>query len=164
MKITKDSIFYTLAHDAMNREIKRLEDFCENLDKTPELKKEQIAEYKCAKYRYAALSAIYASFYNNQRCRKLYNLSNTNYLLLPFYEYLTTSADYLALYEAAPESEKPDYSLYYGMLAFAKKQMAELEEKLPHANDWESVELTERLGGWRFGVECLREAWEKRGE
>ena len=78
MKITKDSIFYTLAHAAMNREIKRLEDFCENLDKTPELKKEQIAEYKCAKYRYAALSAICASFYNNQRCRKLYNLSNTN--------------------------------------------------------------------------------------
>ena len=63
-----------------------------------------------------------------------------------------------------PESEKPDYSLYYGMLAFAEKQMLELEAKLPFANDWERVELTERLGGWLFGVNCLHEAWKKRGE
>ena len=83
---------------------------------------------------------------------------------MPFYEYLIAHRDYLALYEAAPESEKPDYSLYYGMLAFAENQVAELEEKLLHANDWESVELTERISGWRFGAESLREAWEKRGE
>ncbi len=164
MKITKDSNFYTLAHDTMNKEIKRLEDFCENLDKTPELKKECISEYKCAKYRYAGLSAIYASFYNNQHCRKTHDLGSTHYLLLPFYEYLTARSDYLALYKAAPESEKPDYSLYYGMLAFAEKHIAELEAKLPLANDWESVELNERLGGWRFGANCLREAWETRGE
>ncbi len=164
MKITKDSVFYTLAYNAMNKEIKRLEDFCAELDKNPALKKEHIAEYKCAKYRYAGLSALYASFYNNQRCRKIHDLGITHYLLLPFCEALTACPEYFASYKSAPESKKPDYSLYYGTLAFAEKHIAELEAKLPLANDWESVELTERLGGWRFGIDCLSEAWEKRGE
>ena len=164
MKITKDSSFYTLAYNAMKTESDRLEAFCGELDKNPEAKKEKIAEYKCAKYRYAGVSVLNSVLYNNNSCRKLHDLAYSNYLLSYFNECLKSNKAYLDLYEAAPESKKPDYSLYYGMLAFTEKQMLELEEKLPLANDWESVELTERLGGWRFGAECLREAWEKRGE
>ena len=164
MKIKNDSRFYTLAYDAMKKESERLEAFCEKLDKNPELKKAQIAEYKCTKYRYAGVSVLHSVFYNNQRCRKIHDLASGNYLLQVFNEYMKNRKEYFQLYEAAPESEKPDYALYYGMLAFAEKQMAELEEKLPLANDWEKIELAERLGGWRFGTECLREAWEKRGE
>ncbi|MBQ9747084.1 MAG: hypothetical protein IJW21_09730 [Clostridia bacterium] len=164
MKIINDSKFYTLAYNSIKKESERLEAFCENLDKNPELKKEQIAEYKCAKYRYAGVSVLHSVFYNNQQCRKLHDLGYSNYLLQFFNEALKSRKDYFALCCSAPESEKPDHALYYGMLAFAEKQMAELEEKMPLANDWEKIELTERLGGWRFGLECLHEAWEKRGE
>jgi hypothetical protein len=164
MKIKNDSKFYTLAYDAMKKEVERLELFCESLDKNPEFKKTQIAEYKCAKYRYAGVSVLHSVFYNNQQCRKLHDLGYGNYLLQYFNEVLKSREDYFSLYCSVPEGEKPDYALYYGMLAFAEKQTAELEAKLPFANDWEKIEITERLGGWRFGVECLREAWEKRGE
>lgn len=164
MKITNDSKFYTLAYNAMKKESERLEAFCESLDKNPELKKAQIAEYKCAKYRYAGVSVLHSVFYNNQRCRKLHDLAYSNYLLMAFNEYFMARPEYFAIYEAAPEGEKPDYALYYGMLTFAEKQISELEEKMPLANDWEKIELTERLGGLRFVLECLREAWEKRGE
>ena len=164
MKITGDSVFYTLAYNTIKEEGERLEAFCAELDKNPALKKAQIAEYKCAKYRYAGVSVLHAVLYNNNRCRKIHDLQYSHYLLMAFNEYLKNHKEYFPLYESAPESEKPDYSLYYGMLAFAEKQMSELEEKLPLANDWERVELTERLGGWRFGVNCLHEAWEKKGE
>ncbi|MBQ8447499.1 MAG: hypothetical protein IJX27_01045 [Clostridia bacterium] len=164
MKITNDSKFYTLAYDAMKKEAERLEAFCENLDKNPELKNAQIAEYKCAKYRYAGVSVLHSVFFNNQQCRKIHDLGYSNYLLQYFSEALKSREDYFALYCSAPEGEKPDYALYYGILAFAEKQMAELEEKMPRANDWERIELTERLGGWCFGAECLHEAWEKRCE
>jgi hypothetical protein len=164
MKITEDSVFYTLAYNTIKAEGERLEAFCAELDKNPELKKKQFAEYKCAKYRYAGVSVLHSVLYNNNRCRKLHDLAYTNYLLLQFNEYMKNHKEYFPLYEAAPESEKPDYSLYYGMLAFAEKHIAGLEAKLPLSNDWESVELYERLGGWRFGANCLREAWETRGE
>ena len=163
MKITHDGVFYTLAYNATKKEIDRLESFCESLDKNPALKKEQMAEYKCAKYRYAGITSLHSVLYNNNKCRKLHDLQYSKYLLVYAAEALKARKEYLALYEAAPESEKPDYSLYYGVLAFAEAQIAELEEKLPLANDLEAVELSERIGGWRYGTECLAEAWEKRG-
>lgn len=159
-----DSYFYTLAYNALKKESKRLEAFCESLNKAPELKKEQIAEYKCAKYRYAGVSSLQAALYNNNYHRKLHDLKYSHYLLLPFDEFFKKREDYVALYESAPESEKPEYSLYYGMLAFTEVQISELEAKLPLASDWERIELSERIGGLRFGAECLGEAWEKRGE
>ena len=38
-----------------------------------------------------------------------------------------------------------------------------LESKLPHASDWEAVELTERMDGLKFAKACLDEAWDQRG-
>ena len=42
--------------------------------------------------------------------------------------------------------------------------LAELEEKIPYATDWEKVELEERIGGLRFAKECLDKAWLSRKE
>ena len=125
-------------------------------------KKAQIAEYKCAKYRYATVSAVHASMHNINRCRGLHDLSAFHYLLMPFDMLFKQHEDYVALYEAADDREKPDFSLYYAMLAFIESETAKLESKLPHASDWEAVELTERMGGFRYAQVCLDEAWQKR--
>ncbi len=156
--------FYTLADEALSTECRRLCDFTDALDKAPAEKKEQIAEYKCAKYRYAAVSAIHVAMHNINRCRGFHDLKAFHYLLLPFDELLKQHDDYLALYEAADEEEKPDYSLYYAMLAFAADETGKLENKLLHATDWEKIELEERLGGLQFAKACLDEAWQKRKE
>ena len=70
----------------------------------------------------------------------------------------------MALYEGAPDDEKRDYALYYGVIAFANVEIAKLEAKLQNANDWEKVELEERVGGLKFAKECLDEAWQRRKE
>ena len=45
--------FFEIALEMINTETKKLENFCNVLDKDPIAKKNKIAEYKCAKYRYA---------------------------------------------------------------------------------------------------------------
>ena len=154
--------FYKLANEALSHECARIESFTDALDKDSAAKKEQIAEYKCAKYRYATISAVHASMHNINRCRGLHDMSAFHYLLLPFDELFKQHGDYLALYDAAADADKPDYSLYYAMLAFIESEIAKLESKLPHASDWETVELTERMGGLRFAKVCLDEAWSQR--
>jgi hypothetical protein len=155
--------FYKLANEALSHECARIERFTDALDKDSAAKKEQIAEYKCAKYRYATVSLIHSSIHNINRCRGLHDMSAFHYLLLPFDELFKQHGDYLALYDAAADADKPDYSLYYAMLAFIADETAKLESKLPHASDWETVELTERMGGLKFAKACLDEAWDQRG-
>ena len=161
-KIIGDSTFFHIANDLLHNEAKRLCNFTDALDKDPLQKKQKIAEYKCAKYRYAAVSLIHSTVYNNNRCRKLHNIEYSHYLLQPFDEIFREYDEYLTLYEAAPANEKPDYSLYYSMVAFAEKELAQLNEKIQNANDWEKIELEERIGGLEFAKECLNEAWQKR--
>ena len=156
--------FFTLVNEALSAESDRLCQYTDELDKTPAEKKKQMAEYKCAKYRYAAISTIHAAIYNINRCRGLHDMSATHYLLLPYDELFKKHEDYLVLYEAANGDEKPNVSLYYGMLAFAKEEIDKLEAKLSQATDWEKVELEERLGGLEFAKACLDEAWQKRKE
>ena len=155
--------FHKLADEALSRECARIESFTDALDKAPAEKKAQIAEYKCAKYRYATVSLIHSSIHNINRCRGLHDMSAFHHLLLPFDELFKQHGDYLALYDAAADADKPDYSLYYAMLAFIADETAKLESKLPHASDWETVELTERMGGLKFAKVCLDEAWDQRG-
>ena len=159
-----DTKFYKLADEALSHECARIESFTDALDKAPAEKKEQIADYKCAKYRYAAISVIHVALHNINRCRGLHDLSATHHLLLPYDILLKQHEDYMALYDAAAEADKPDYSLYYALLAFIEEESAQLESQLPLASDWETVELTERMGGLRFAKACLDEAWDKREE
>ncbi len=161
-KVGGDSDFFRTADRLLGEECERICAFTDLLDADPAQKKERVAEYKCAKYRYAAVSLIHSTVINNNRCRKLHNLASTHYLLLPFDEIFKTQAEALAVYETIPEHGKPDYSLYYAMTAFADGELAALEEKRPHASDWESVELEERIGGLRFAKECLDKAWQNR--
>ena len=56
------------------------------------------------------------------------------------------------------------HSLYYSMVAFAERELTELNKKLENANDWEKIELEERIGGLKFAKECLDEAWRRRKE
>jgi hypothetical protein len=85
-------------------------------------------------------------------------------LLLPFDEIFRELPDKVAEYDTLPAEEQPDYSLYHAIRVFTVREINKLEGKLPLANDWEAVELQERLGGLRFSLACLDKAWEKRGE
>ena len=161
-KIIGDSTFFRIAKDLLHKECKHLCDFTDALDKDPPQKKQKIAEYKCAKYRYAAVSLIHSTVYNNNRCRKLHNIEYSHYLLQPFDEIFREHDEYLTLYEAAPTNEKPDHSLYYSMVAFAERELTELNKKIQNATDWEKFELKERIDGLKFAKECLDEAWQRR--
>ena len=163
-KVVGDSVFFLIANDLLGKECKRLCDFTDAIGKDSLRKKEKIAEYKCAKYRYAAVSLIHSTVYNNNRCRKLHNIEYSHYLLQPFDEIFKECDEYLSLYESAPINEKPDYSLYYLMLEFAERELTKLNEKMQNATDWEKVELEERIGGLKFAKECLNEAWQRRKE
>jgi len=163
-KVVGDSVFYLLAYQMLEKESQRLCAMTDELDRDPARKKENMAAYKCAKYRYATVSLIQNTIFQHNRCRKQQNMENFHYLLLPFDMIFKTQPAYLALYETAPADEKPDYSLYYAMLAFADQEIAGYEAKLQNATDWERVELEERIGGLAFAKVCLDEAWQRRKE
>ena len=163
-KVVGDSKFYLLADTALSKESDRLLAFTDVLDSDPVHKNECVADYKCAKYRYSAVSLIHSLLYNNDRLRKLRDMKNTFYLMENFCDVLTANPEYFHHYEAAPEDEKPDFSLYYGVRAFIEQKTRELEDNLKNADDLERVELEECLEGFAFASTCLDEAWEKRGE
>lgn len=155
-----DSRFYANAVDRINRETEKLNRFCKALDGDPAEKKKRIVEYKRAKYRYAGATNIWCMFFHSYRVKE--RNADRHYLIPQVNEIFVKNAEYVALYDNAPEDEKLDYGLYYGVSAFAEAEIAKLEEKLPHATDWEKIELEERIGGLRFAKECLDEAWQSR--
>lgn len=156
----KNITFYSMADGLLRQEIKRLEAFCEALDLDREAKTRRMAEYKCAKYRYATVSGIHSMLYNCHRLGE--KLRNTHYLLLPVDELFKKREDLIALYDNAHPEDKPDIGLYYGMMEFADFLIADTKKKLPCADDWERVEIEHRLSGYEFGKQCLREAFERR--
>lgn len=161
-KIIGDSVFFIRASEALDKECDRLCYFTDALDRDPAQKRENMADYKCAKYRYASVSLIQNTIYHNNQCRKLHDLAYSHYLLRPFEDIFKEKAEHLALYESVPTDQKPDYSLYYAMSAFIGKELDKLNAKLQNASDWERIELEERIGGLVFAKECLDEAWQKR--
>ncbi|MBQ8746497.1 MAG: hypothetical protein IJZ08_01345 [Clostridia bacterium] len=152
--------FYTIAIRAINAETARLDAFCEALDKNPTEKKQQIVEYKRAKYRYAGVTNVWCAVYNAYRTRA--RNAATHYLPKWVDAVFVRNSAYVSLYENAADDEKPDYALYYGASALAEEKIADLSAKIPLATDWERVELEERLGGLRFAKSCMDEAWEQR--
>lgn len=153
--------FYREAFGMISEEIERLDSFTSQLDKAPNEKKERIAEYKCAKYRYAAISNIQSMIYHSHRLS--HKLTSTHHLLLPVDEILKKRPELLDACESAPVGEEEDYGLYYGMVAFTDELLSECEEKLPNATEWEKIELSERISGYKYSKECLYEAWKKKG-
>lgn len=149
--------FYEIASQAMRTECQRLEAYTAELDQNPDAKKAQVAEYKSAKYRYAAISNVHARFLHSNRLKA--TLANSHYVLAPIEEPLLLRPELLAEYESA--EDKPSAGLYLGFTAFTDKKIAECEDELTRATDWEAIELTERLGGYRFARECLYDAWKE---
>ena len=151
------SVFFETAARAMREENRRLLAYTDALDQDPAAKRGQIAEYKCAKYRYAAISNVHARFLHSNRLKA--TLANSHYVLAPIEETLLLRPELLAEYESA--EDKPSAGLYLGFTAFTDKKIAECEDELTQATDWEAIELTERLGGYRFARECLYDAWKE---
>ena len=158
----ENTSFFQIALDLINAETKKLETFCDTLDTNPVEKKNRIAEYKCAKYRYAGATNVWCRFFHSHRVAA--KNANNHYLLPDINEAFISISEYVALYENAADDEKQDFALYYGHIAFADSEIAKLESKLEHATDWERVELKERIGGLNFAKECLNEAWQRRKE
>jgi len=156
------SSFYTLAYELLRQEIDRIDAFTTDLDRDRERKKQRMAEYKCAKYRYATVSEIHSMLYNCRRHGE--KLKNYHYLLLPVDDLFRKREDLVALYDRADETDRPDIGLYYGIMEFADFLIADTQKKLPYADDWERVEIRHRLDGYEFGKQCLEEAWRRRGE
>ena len=152
--------FFEIALEMINTETKRLENFCNVLDKDPIAKKNKISEYKCAKYRYAGATNVWCRFFHSHRVAG--RNAETHYLIPQLNDIFIAIPEYVALYENAPDCEKQDYALYYGTVAFADSEIAELKAKFENATDWQKIELEERIGGLEFAKECLNEAWQRR--
>ena len=148
--------FYTDAHDALYAESQRLAIQIQHFDQNPAEKKANMADYKCLRFRRASVDSICMMLYHGNRVYRLPGI----HLIIE--NALNTRPDYLSICESAPASELIDYKLYYGISAHIESKLAEHEAKLPHASDWETVELTERMGGLRFAKVCLDEAWSQR--
>ena len=155
-----NSRFFEIALEMINTETKKLENFCDVLDKDPIAKKNKIAEYKCAKYRYAGATNVWCRFFHSHRVAG--RNAETHYLIPQLNDIFIAIPEYVALYENAPDCEKQDYALYYGTVAFADSEIAELKAKFENATDWQKIELEERIGGLEFAKECLNEAWQRR--
>ncbi|MBO5939329.1 MAG: hypothetical protein J6Q82_07550 [Clostridia bacterium] len=154
----KESLFYKIASTALFQEENRLDSFCKTLDQSPEEKKAKIAEYKCAKFRHATVCRIYMLLYHGNR---VYQMSAIH---VDIENKLKERTEYFSLVENASTDEKIDFKLYYGISAIAEELLVQSQKKLETANDWEKIELEERIGGLQFAKACLDEAWERRKE
>jgi len=155
-----DSSFFQTANDLLDKECKRLCDFTDTLDKDSLQKKQKIAEYKCTKYRYAAVERVHMLLYHGNR---VYRLSD-RHKHIDIENSLAQREEYLLQVENAPKNEKIDFKLYYGITGIVGELLVGLEERLPNATDWEKIELEERIGGLKFAKECLDTAWQRRKE
>ena len=158
----KQTDFFIQAIEAMQRECQRLEAITGELDKQPSERKAHMAEYKCAKYRYAGVSNIQSIFYHSHRVAE--SLAHTHYLPPHMEPLFLASPAWVEAYKAADETDRPDIALMGATLAFTEDKITENRQKRAHANDWEAVELDQRLGGYEFAKACLLEAWNNRTE
>ena len=157
----EQSLFYQLAKSRINEELTRLDRISAALDQNPEEKKKEIATYKCAKYRWAGISNIDVMLYNCHRLKR--KMEATCYLIPYVYEIFSQNERAMAFYRETPDARKPDAGLYLGILVFAQQLIAEKQEKMKNANDWERLELTTYLEGHLYVLNILKQAWKESG-
>lgn len=160
--LVPDSAFYKIAYMLLQAEVERLEHICEDFDVSPSVKEEHIAQYKCIKYRYASVLPLFEMLCHCNYHRKQHNLAATHYLLPPIDDLLKNNTNYLSAYDGANVADKPDYGLFYGMLSLVDKLVSEVQNKRKQADDWEAIELKERMDGLLFVRSCLERAWKQR--
>ena len=151
-------IFYETTYNLLNSEILRFEEICNELDDNPAEKRNRISGYKCAKYRLSALWRVLNMLYHGKR------VIEQGCCHLDIEEALNGDTNYLRLYSETSEEDKLEAKLYYGIRAFNEKNLEELSSKSEYANDWERIELNEKIIGYTFALRSLNEGWEKRNE
>ena len=152
------NVFYETTHDLINNEILRFEEICSKFDNDPEEKRIRISEYKCAKYRLSALWRIQNMLFHGKR------VIEKGCCHLEIEEALEGALNYSSIYNESEEQEKLEVKLYYGIRAFTEKKLEELSSISEYANDWERIELNEKIVGYTFALRSLNEGWEKRNE
>ena len=152
----KESLFYKVASKALFQETERLDSFCEQLDRSPDEKKQKIAEYKCAKFRKASVMRICMLLYHGNRVYQSYAID------IDIENHLKQRTDYSYLIENAPNDEKIEFKLYYGISEIIEELLSQLQKKTENATDWENIEVEERMDGLKFAKKCLDAAWQKR--
>ena len=158
-KTLGSSVFFLIAHDSLGKECQRLEDFTITLDREPAKKRKCIAEYKCAKYRYASVSHAHNLLYHGYR---VYRMSEAH-KHVDIENVIQNNHELLQICNSAVHhEEKIECKLYYGISIIVQEQMKMYTKKMETASDWEKIELEERLGGLEFAKFCLDEAWQKR--
>lgn len=153
-----NSEFVSVALKLLDNEIEKISYLTDQLDKSPDEKKKNIAVYKCAKYRYASLINVRSSLWHNYRCGKISDPGYSHHLLLPFDEILKKHKNLVEICKSAPVERQQDYSLYYSIIAFSSEMISELKTKLKSSDDWEATELKERIKGFETAVSCLDKA------
>lgn len=142
----------------MRVEFDRLDRFTEELDRDPAKKHEMIVEYKCAKCRGAGIGNISTKIYF---CNKFGHKYEEDYYQLPdVWELVKNDATFFETVDSIPDDEKRTVALYLGILAYTDHLIAEKEALLSTATDWEKIELTEYIGGYKFARACIIDAWE----
>lgn len=156
----KKSEFYHKAFDAMEQETLKLCDFTDSLDNDPAMKEKKMAEYKCAKYRYAALVRIQVIFFQNYRLKT--SLDNPELLISPLEDALSKRPEYVEICEMADVRDKAETKWYYSTLAYVDEFISDEEQKLSLADDWEKIEIQEHIAGFEIAKKCLEAGWNER--
>ena len=156
----KNSEFYHKAFDAMEQETLKLCDFTDSLDNDPAMKEKKMAEYKCAKYRYAALVRIQVIFFQNYRLKT--SLDNPELLLSPLVDALSKRPEHVEICEMTDVRNKAETKWYYATLAYVDEVISEEEQKLSVADDWEKIEIQEHIAGFEIAKKCLEAGWNER--
>lgn len=156
----KNSGFYHKAFDAMEQETLRLCHFTDSLDKDPAMKEKNMAEYKCAKYRYAGLLRIQVAFYQNYRL--MCSLDNPDFLSSYLEDALARRPEFVEICEKADIRDKAETKWYYATLAYVDEAISEEAQKISAADDWEKIEVQQRIDGFRFAKQCLEDGWNER--
>ena len=145
--------FATTALGLLTTECLRLTDLADSLARD----KSRVAEFKCAKYRYASVFIVKVTLEGILRTRKNRDLSATDFLPEYYDAMLRRNPERLDAYLAA--ENKPDAALYFCLNAFIDEKVSGLSDGIGLASDWEKIEADERLKGLSTARDFLDTAW-----
>ena len=156
-----DSKFFEAALEGLRAECKKESDFTDSLDRDRDAREKRMPEYKCSKYRYSSVFLSKVTLEGIGRQRKNHEFAESRHLPPYYCAILEKRADLAEGYDSSSDEKKSDAGLYFGMKAFVAEKRDEAQSKLEFSTDWEKIELSERLSGWKNADECLDSAWER---
>ena len=148
-----ESKFTATALGLLTTECSELTDLADSLAHD----KSRVAEFKCAKYRYASVFIVKVTLEGILRTRKNRDLSATDFLPEYYDAILRRNPERFDAYLAA--ENKPDAALYLCLNAFIDEKVSGLSDGIGFASDWEKIEADERLKGLSTARDFLERAW-----